>query len=409
MHAHASCRRSTGEYQLSVQPGGAFGMSRHRDALPDNGRGARGGAGSSHLQPPGCSSSSAAAAAAVAALAAAAAAGASGSAAAGTGAPVGAAGSLTPFQAMMGGLGQMNGSGHGSSNGHSCNLSAASSSVAGAGAGAHAGPSSSNGGAATVANGSNGAVNGGAGPSSLSSAAGSGTLVHAGSSSNPASPSLIAHHPSQPGPSPGPSGSSGPHPPATYGPGVAGRASSTDIPGTSSQLHSMSSHPQQQVVPGHRRVTCMVCCNPEWEKEHGGVVRVWPPRRSLGPSHGAGGRRSLTGSEAGTSQLSEDRSDTYSLRSHYFGGTGGASVTSSMWAELGAQDHETASVDNFSVADPADQKEQREGVEWVEIDGEMALDIAPLAGRVVVFLSGAVDHGVSPCTADLASATAWYQ
>lgn len=109
----------------------------------------------------------------------------------------------------------------------------------------------------------------------------------------------------------------------------------------------------------------MVCCNPDWEREQGGVVRVWAPRRHLAHRLGPGGiggvgdpgRRSLTGSEAGMSQLSEDRSETYSLRSHFLGGTGGASVTSSMWAELGAQEAETASVDNFSLADPNDTKE----------------------------------------------------
>lgn len=30
--------RTSGEYQLCVQPGGNLGMSRHRDALPDHGR-----------------------------------------------------------------------------------------------------------------------------------------------------------------------------------------------------------------------------------------------------------------------------------------------------------------------------------------------------------------------------------
>lgn len=50
----------------------------------------------------------------------------------------------------------------------------------------------------------------------------------------------------------------------------------------------------------------------------------------------------IAGSDAGLSQQSEERSleDTFSLRSHIVGGHGGGgggSVTSSMWAELGAQ------------------------------------------------------------------------
>lgn len=79
-----------------------------------------------------------------------------------------------------------------------------------------------------------------------------------------------------------------------------------------------------------------------------------------------------------------------------------------MWAELGAQEHETASVDNYSIADPADQNPERPGLEWVECaGGEIALDIAPLPGRVVVLLSGAVEHGVGACTVDQVHATAW--
>ncbi len=52
------------------------------------------------------------------------------------------------------------------------------------------------------------------------------------------------------------------------------------------------------------------------------------------------------------------------------------------------------------------------GVEWVEADGEMVLRVAPLPGRLLLFLSGAVDHSHQPLSeaaADLVSVTAWFQ
>lgn len=125
-------------------------------------------------------------------------------------------------------------------------------------------------------------------------------------------------------------------------------------------------------------------------------------------------QRSLTGSDAGLSQQSDERSieETLSLRSHNMvgqGGGGAGSVTSSTWAELGAQEHETASIDTMSIADPSDQREERTGLEWQEVEGTMVLDIAPLAGRLILFLSGAVDHAIAPCAADMVAATAWFQ
>eukprot|EP00210_Caulerpa_lentillifera_P005450 g5212.t1 len=41
-------------------------------------------------------------------------------------------------------------------------------------------------------------------------------------------------------------------------------------------------------------------------------------------------------------------------------------------------------------------EQTKNGVEWVEVGGEMVLDVAPLGGRCVLFLSGAVDHSVMP-------------
>lgn len=43
------------------------------------------------------------------------------------------------------------------------------------------------------------------------------------------------------------------------------------------------------------------------------------------------------------------------------------------------------------------------------MNGEMVLDVAPLAGRLVVFLSGAIDHAVLPSQRPRVALTAWCQ
>jgi hypothetical protein len=47
-------------------------------------------------------------------------------------------------------------------------------------------------------------------------------------------------------------------------------------------------------------------------------------------------------------------------------------------------------------------------MEWHDMDGETIVDVAPLAGRMLLFLSGAVEHAVAPARADLATVTAWF-
>ena len=43
------------------------------------------------------------------------------------------------------------------------------------------------------------------------------------------------------------------------------------------------------------------------------------------------------------------------------------------------------------------------------VDGEQVVDIDPLAGRMVVFLSGAIDHAVLPSHKPRVAVTAWCQ
>jgi hypothetical protein len=52
--------------------------------------------------------------------------------------------------------------------------------------------------------------------------------------------------------------------------------------------------------------------------------------------------------------------------------------------------------------------QEHAGLEWQECEGEIVLDVAPLGGRLILFLSGAVDHAIAPAGADLVTATAWF-
>ena len=49
------------------------------------------------------------------------------------------------------------------------------------------------------------------------------------------------------------------------------------------------------------------------------------------------------------------------------------------------------------------------GIKRTEVGAEPVLDVAPLAGRLVMYLSGAVEHAVLPNLAQRVALTAWCQ
>jgi hypothetical protein len=71
------------------------------------------------------------------------------------------------------------------------------------------------------------------------------------------------------------------------------------------QQPPLQQHLQQQQQ--QRRVSLFVFVNPDWDKEGGGGLRLWPPQRPVGPpsatasaAASAAARRSPTSSDAGT-------------------------------------------------------------------------------------------------------------
>ncbi|KAK9846598.1 hypothetical protein WJX81_007446 [Elliptochloris bilobata] len=209
-----------------------------------------------------------------------------------------------------------------------------------------------------------------------------------------------------------------------------------------------------------RRVTAILYANPSWAPAHGGKLRLWPPRTSGGSgaaaAASAAGSASVRfssgadangdagshcgepaehvsdawshamklGSSDGGGSFADPASDTCSTHSepHLPVGLGpsllgAGSIASSMIAQAsgGGSAAEGSSVDGDGSMD-GHARHAREaapepaaGMERLEVGAEAVVDVAPLAGRLVLFLAGAVEHAVLPCQAERIALTAWCQ
>ena len=57
----------------------------------------------------------------------------------------------------------------------------------------------------------------------------------------------------------------------------------------------------------------------------------------------------------------------------------------------------------------ANREAEEPGAKSTEVGTEPVVDVAPLAGRLVLFLSGAVEHAVLPNLSQRIALTAWCQ
>ncbi|KAK9820208.1 hypothetical protein WJX72_007516 [[Myrmecia] bisecta] len=198
-----------------------------------------------------------------------------------------------------------------------------------------------------------------------------------------------------------------------------------------------------------RRVTAIVYANPSWTASDGGKLRIWPPKtepvgQAASPSaslssfspaastcaspcastavhHGyhpqPGSGRGAPSSDSGS--IWEQGSDTTSVRSEAScaatlrsehgsqpGGSacGEAPAATSSLTELRRHPEDGGPTNGLrtSTDDPA-------AVEYAEYGGQAVIDISPVAGRLVLFLSGAVDHAVLPNFSARVAVTAWCQ
>lgn len=150
------------------------------------------------------------------------------------------------------------------------------------------------------------------------------------------------------------------------------------------------------------QVTAILYANPDWEPCHGGQLRIWLP-----PLHHAEHIRH-------TCLARHDDCEAQQLCS-----AGCQSVTLGMHASSGDQ-HAVEVMQQLS-ADCDAQKVQlrcaigsslhhelpQNGLHYSIVKEEPVVDLDPVSGRVVVFLSGAIDHAVLPSHRPRVALTAW--
>ena len=174
---------------------------------------------------------------------------------------------------------------------------------------------------------------------------------------------------------------------------------------------------------GQRRVTVVLYANPGWEPESGGKLRLWPP---VGPGEE---EEEEEGEEQGLAPLAPSARRPPAV--------GGPSSVVAEPTEAAASDAATEAPTSVAgwggggggtprgggppsnarpVATPPDVRPASPRPPSVtivspgrgtEMGPEAAVDVAPLAGRAVLFMSGVVEHAVLAAGADRVAITGW--
>uniref|UniRef100_A0A061R380 p-loop containing nucleoside triphosphate hydrolase protein n=1 Tax=Tetraselmis sp. GSL018 TaxID=582737 RepID=A0A061R380_9CHLO len=159
-----------------------------------------------------------------------------------------------------------------------------------------------------------------------------------------------------------------------------------------------------------RRVTAIVYTSPCWRTVHGGALRLWlpagaavpraraqPSQGSQEPSQGSrafqNGARPRPDGAPRENGLSNGHRGLANGMAHSPGGQSPDSSRSSL-------EHGRAALDACCSLPHVSLREAGE---------EYVVEIAPTAGRLVVFLSGCVDHEVTPSFTERVALTAWCQ
>ncbi len=172
------------------------------------------------------------------------------------------------------------------------------------------------------------------------------------------------------------------------------------------------------------QVSAILYANPDWQPADGGQLRIWAPLGSAAAAsnsaaaivtttNGTTTLASLAASGGG-SRLPSASGNFAALLDHALG-AGSPVVGPSSGAGSGAREGDLASGDvsarGYSGdAEPMQGRETSSSeVHWTMVDGEMVTDVEPTAGKLVLMLSGAVDHAVLPSYASRVALTAWCQ
>ncbi|KAL3146189.1 Egl nine 1 [Trebouxia sp. C0010 RCD-2024] len=182
--------------------------------------------------------------------------------------------------------------------------------------------------------------------------------------------------------------------------------------------------PDDAADSNQRRVTAILYANPDWAPGHGGELRLWLPpgasdRRYMdaasmddcaAPNEHEDGSASVPPLDhAGqASSRSASTPGSHDLGCHSCGDkTSSAKQLDeiSNLRSLKLQDGQTSGLADVTHHLTRTQK----GVHQRQVNGELVVDVAPVSGRLVVFLSGAVDHAVLPSHQPRVALTAWCQ
>lgn len=238
------------------------------------------------------------------------------------------------------------------------------------------------------------------------------------------------------------------------------------VGGGSQYVKHRDALPDDGADPNQRRVTAILYANPDWRPANGGQLRIWLPPAASSPSASPPPGRTnepqqtalelpdgqhlsaatvsaspqANGKTAGQQHATECQEALHSAQSNYR-----VAAPAQLLAEQELCDRRSTASDclqapkeaalwrghlqgdadshcqcDNAVSGLSDrlqgvklQKISHPGaptsIHIQDVNGERVLDIAPVSGRLVVFLSGAIDHAVLPSHNPRVALTAWCQ
>lgn len=159
------------------------------------------------------------------------------------------------------------------------------------------------------------------------------------------------------------------------------------------------------------QVTAIVYGNPQWQREDGGCLRIWAPPGSQIADTAA----ETSAREASSEPKAEPEPFTAAIaplsEASKLGGGGRETDTGAGVAGCAAPTggRRGATADTCSSGARESSCQSGASFQCRFVGGEAVVDVEPLGGRLVLLLSGAVDHAVLPAKQQRVALTAWCQ
>ncbi len=167
---------------------------------------------------------------------------------------------------------------------------------------------------------------------------------------------------------------------------------------------------------GQRRVTVVLYANPGWAPADGGKLRLWPPvgpgeeeDEEAAPLQAATANRppAAAGPSSVVAEPTEAASDAATEPATSVAGWGQGGATTPRGVRPAATLLDASQLPPASPQLPPTTDSGGGTERTAEMGPEAAVDVAPLAGRVVLFMSGVVEHAVLPAAAKRVAVTGW--